>query len=368
MCNVELASRLVFIDTSAYETKNFQFGVHALGRLEELVDDKKIHLLISDVTIKEITSHLKQYSDDAARAMKKIQKEAMFLRNTEDLPCFNIFTKVNSDEVFQIVNAKFEALLEYPSVEIVEIKNVNPEVVFERYFNETPPFNNAGKKSEFPDAFVLEALNNLSHERHLPVYIVSGDGDMEAYANEHENLLYLNRVDEFIDLVVRNTAELEEPISFADYVFDQLKASLLNQAKEYLLGSEFYSDDADGLDDEIVEVIIDNIEVRSKSLLEVSKVDAEYEVDFEVTVTAEYIISAYERSPWDPEDKVYMFILYNQLIKQYVENYSANVIVGYPDGLKVNAEIIELSFESNFDLNTEKGEVVSFKEFDINGG
>jgi hypothetical protein len=367
MCKNDLATRIVFIDTSAYQSKNFQFGQHALGKLEQLVNDEKVYLLTTDVTNSEIESHLKEHAEHAAKAVKIIQKDAMFLRNTDELPCYGLFEKVTSDEIFQIVNQKFKTLIESPNVEIVPIDNINPKIVFERYFNKTPPFDKANKKNEFPDAFVLEAVNKLSQERHQSVYVVSGDGDMQSFTKEHENLLYLNRVDEFIDLVLRNSEELEEPAKYADSILEQLKGDLLIQAKEYLLASEVYSDDIEGLDDEIVEIIVNDIKISNKNLLEVSGEEAEYEIDFDVEINAEFSISAYDRSPWDPEDKVYMFVLYNQLIKKYIETYSANVVIGFTDGLKINAEIIELSFEGSFELNSDNGEVIHYKEFDING-
>ena len=63
---MELETRLVFIDTSAYENKNYQFGQHILGRLQELIEQEKIHLLVTDVTKSEIESHLKKKSVEAA--------------------------------------------------------------------------------------------------------------------------------------------------------------------------------------------------------------------------------------------------------------------------------------------------------------
>ena len=71
---MELQTRLVFIDTNAFEKKNYQFGQHALGRLQELIEEEKIHLLITDVTRKEIDSHLRRKSEEAASMIKKMQK------------------------------------------------------------------------------------------------------------------------------------------------------------------------------------------------------------------------------------------------------------------------------------------------------
>ncbi|KTA74717.1 hypothetical protein [Aeromonas salmonicida] len=52
---------------------------------------------------------------------------------------------------------------------------------------------------------------------------------------------------------------------------------------------------------------------------------AEYEVEFEVVVTAEYQFSDYDRSPWDPEDKKYVLILSNESIVKHKETYTAHL-------------------------------------------
>lgn len=56
--SIELESRLVFIDTSVYESKNYQFTEHTLGNLCDFLESKKIHLLITQITINEIKAHL----------------------------------------------------------------------------------------------------------------------------------------------------------------------------------------------------------------------------------------------------------------------------------------------------------------------
>ncbi|WP_159106463.1 PIN domain-containing protein, partial [Escherichia coli] len=118
---MELQTRLVFIDTSAFEKKNYQFGQHALGRLQELIEDEKIHLLITDVTRKEIDSHLKHKSEEAASMIKKMQRDAMFLRNTPDLDCHGIFTKIKGDDIYAVISEKFDDFVENGYVETIDV-------------------------------------------------------------------------------------------------------------------------------------------------------------------------------------------------------------------------------------------------------
>ncbi|MUI54401.1 PIN domain-containing protein [Aliivibrio fischeri] len=365
---MDLVSRLVFVDTSAYEQKNYQFGEHALGRLQELVEGEKITLLITDVTKSEIQSHLKKLSQDAAAKLKKIQKEAMFLRNTPDLPCYGIFTKQSSDSIYEIVNDKFLELIEGDCVEEISIGTVDPKIVFANYFDKKAPFSNDAKKYEFPDAFALEAIRNIADARQQKIYIISSDSDMKSYADSFENLIYLSSIDEIIDSVIRHDVDLAEPAKFADSNFITLQDEILERVQSYLEGSEFYSDVIDNWEDEIVEVNITEIEIEHKSLLDVTTDEAKYEVVFKCNLTVEYSIADYDRSPWDSEDKAYAFVLQNSIIKEHVEKYSAYVDISFENALKVNCHLEDIDFiDARFELLEQNASISSYKELDING-
>ncbi|MGR5446694.1 PIN domain-containing protein [Vibrio jasicida] len=358
-----LATRLVFIDTSAFEKKNFQFGQHSLGRLQELIAQEKLYLLITDVTQQEIESHLKKHSEESASKVKKLTKEAMFLRNTPELDCHGIFNIPKADDIFEIVNGKFHELLELESVELVSVQSVNPKIVFDAYFNGLPPFEKESKKHEFPDAFALEAIKKVSLDRCHSIYVISADGDMTSYADQEETLIPLNSVDELIDLVVRNDEELAEPTNFADQIFDELEENIVEIATEHLKYAEFVHTSTEFWDEEIADIKINSVSLSAKNLQDVSTEHADYEIEFEVEVTAEYSVPDYDRSPWDSEDKEYVHIFYNETVIKHKETYSAHVSISYSDGIKANAEIVELDFtDTIFDLNDTDFELISHKE------
>lgn len=364
--STELESRLVFIDTSAYESKNFQFNKHALGNLCEFLESKRLHLLITKITIDEIKAHLLLKSEESARAIKTIQKDAMFLRNTPDLACYGIFEKVKAEDIYKITLESFEEFLDKSSAEIVDIRNVDSSIVFDKYFKSEPPFGGTNKKYEFPDAFVLEAVAKVSKDRGHSLYIVSDDSDMEKYADTLDNLIHLKRVDELLDLIVRKEEELKEPVIFADSILEQLKEEIIKDAKEIISSSEFYSDEINDFDDEIYQIDIESIFIKNKKIISVSDESVEYEIDFEVVLDACYSIADYGRSPWDPEDRVYMFVLRNDIVKKHTEVFSAYVSIDYMDGIRANAEVSELDFtESIFELNEGNSEIISVEQLDL---
>jgi len=366
--NTELESRLVFIDTSAYESKNYQFNEHALGKLCDFLEYERLHLLITQITINEIKAHLLLKSEESARAIKKIQKDAMFLRNAPTLACHGIFEKVKAEDIYKIALESFEKFLDKSSAEIVDIKNVDASSVFDKYFKSEPPFGGANKKSEFPDAFVLEAVAKVSKDRGHTLYVISDDGDMEKYANTLDNLIHLRRVDDLLDLVVRKEDELKAPVKFADSILEQLEEKLIESAKEIISSSEFYSDEMDEFDGEIFQIDIESICINHKNIISVTDENVEYEIDFKVVLKACSSVADYGRSPWDPEDKVYMFLLRNHIVKKHTEVFSAYVNIDYIDGIRANAEVSELDFtDSVFELNEDNSEIISVKYLDLNG-
>lgn len=364
----ELESRLIFIDTSAYENKNYQFTQHALKQLRDYLESDKLHLLTTQITNNEVKAHLKEKSEESARLIKRIQKDAMFLRNTPQLPCHGIFERVSWEDIYSISHEQFEEFLNKAGAEIVSIDKVDATKVFDSYFSSTAPFGGANKKSEFPDAFVLEAIDQISKERGHHLYVISSDGDMKRFAESRENMIHLNKVDELLDLIARKEDELKKPVEYADSIFEQLEEQIIQRANEIISSSEFYSDFANEFDDEIYKVEIETLNIKHKNIISVSEENVEYEVDFEVNVKAHYSIADYERSPWDPEDRVYMFVLKNEIVRSHKEVFSAYIYIDYMDGIRANASIEAFDFaESSLELTDEDSEVINVSYLDING-
>lgn len=359
---MDLQTRLVFIDTCAYENKNYQFGEHALAKLEKLLDENKLQLLITEITKKEIEAHLWKKSAKAIKELKEYINDAgKILRATSELPINVIFKKTTKEEIFNSINFKLQEFLSYPCVETVSVKDVNPELIFNKYFAKEPPFITEEKKNEFPDAFVLEAIKNLASSRELKVYIVSSDGDMKAYAEQNENCIHLNSIDELIDLVLRNDEELLEPITFADSIFLMLEKQIIRRAENILKESQFEAefDGYDFLDNDIHDVHLDKVLIVNKTLLDVAQDSVEYELEFQVDLTATYILPDYDSSPWDPEDKVYAFIRKNEIIKSHKQYYTANIEITYSEGIREHDDIFNFQFhDAIFILNEENSQVI----------
>lgn len=75
--------------------------------------------------------------------------------------------------------------------------------LFEIYFGGEPPFGVKGKKSEFPDAVNMLALQSFAQKLAAKVYIISDDGDWARISEKHEEFILFERMEPFLDMAVR---------------------------------------------------------------------------------------------------------------------------------------------------------------------
>lgn len=365
MAQHELLSRLVFVDTSIYEQKNFQFNTYALANLSKYIDSGAAYLLITSSTVGEVQAHLKEKVEKAAAELKKVAKEAMILRNLPGTPWHGIFTKFDKDEVYKKLNSDFQAFINRDNVELIRPDDVSIDSLLERYFAKLPPFAEGKKRKEFPDAIALESINNISQKRGWHVYVISADGDMEKYCADKDNLVHLNDIDEFVELLLRNDAAFEEPVKLADEVYEGLQKSIIEQIRERLDDAEFYPDDYS--DGEVVDREIHDVEIEGRKLIQASPDGAQFEIEALVSLTLVQSYADYERSCFDKEDQAYVFVLTTDVTKEIQKVISVYVDVGFEDSIKANACIVDIDMDSAIQIKSKDVVGVKRYENDING-
>ncbi|QUY50127.1 DUF4935 domain-containing protein [Serratia plymuthica] len=352
----DLVGRLAFIDTSAFKAKNYQFHNHSLKKLKDYSDDEKIRILTTSITIAEVRSHFPGLANDAIRTIEETRKKAKILRNLPENSISGVFDKGLTDEIIiSTLNQGFENFLNGDNIEIVPISSVDNESVFKDYFEGNAPFSTK-KKDEFPDAFVLHAIKNLSKERTYPVYIVSTDGDMKNFC-DGDRLIHLDSVDALIDLIVRNDDEVKEPVKLADDLFDKFKEEIVKRVSDKLLEASYTVDDEDAYD-----VKLNNVMIEGKNIIELDDESVVFEVELMADIEAATSEPDYERSAFDPEDQRYVFTFYNVTRRKFPLKTSITVTIWFPENVKAAAELGDIEMESNFDLESITSQLLSFEE------
>ncbi len=359
-----LRSKLFFLDTQTYVARNFQFDFGALKRLQSHLDEDDCHLLITDVNVREVRRHLTRKAHEAVTAINKAKKEAMILRNTPNLPWHHIFEQVTIENISAELTANFDNFLRNEKVEIISTKDVSVEAVFDAYFSERPPFATAGKKAEFPDAFVLNAINTVSLRRGHKLYVVSEDRDVKSFCAVNENLISVGRLEELLELVLKNSERLAEPAKFAEDIYAEFDVIVKDRIRESLDRAEFELDE-NSPEMEVNAMEVERIDYLSRNLTDVSKEGATFELVARISVIVDISLPDYDRSPWDPEDKYHPFVFHNKLVRRYINSAPIQVGISFDDGVAANAQLSWVDTENIIDLSSAKIEQISFKEMDL---
>lgn len=335
---MELLSRVVFLDTSVYQGKNFQFQSHILKSLKDLVHSGELRLLISDITKSEIKLHISQKAKSAASVVKKLKKEAMILRNLSHLPIGGIFEDISSAQIEGQLFSDFENFLESENVESVAIDVVLPSKVFNSYFSMLPPFAPGEKSKEFSDAFVLEALDHWANANGTIVHVVSTDGDMQRFVETRPMLSYSESINEFVEAV--NYSVSLEPSTFAQVALERLMAKILDRARteterlEPLVGDFFEFCDKE-------EFSISEISVKEFSLIGVDEGLVEYLFEFLVDVKVLQLYDEYDNELTADDD-----LFFEPKPKRRTASYQGEVMASVE--IDISERIVSKTFISKY--------------------
>lgn len=361
----ELETRYVFVDTSMYESKNYQFHQHALGRFKDLCNEHKLYLLISPVVDGEIISHLTEKALEAANHVKEFKKTIKILRNLPELKHHGIFDELTKNDIERLLLEKYQEFKDEAVYEWVDIDLAKPSVVIEHYFQKTPPFSDK-KKDEFPDALMLISLLEWAKQKKTRVYILSNDGDMVSFCNSSGGWLEaVLDLDGFISLVLNNEEELKDLVKFSTERFgeclDEIKSSL-----EESINDIEYSTSGYDIDDEVTEVNAFDLEIVDTNIIKADREYAEFSLTVKFTVEAWHSLTDYDRSIWDSEDKKYIFTAQTSRKVRDTVTCKAYAWIDFEDGLAVNTVLNEVYIEDSYvELDPDDGDIIDTQEHEL---
>lgn len=171
---------IVFIDTSVFIAENFFAPGNRINSLAKLAKEKKIRLVLHEITCQEIGKHIKSA---VRQSWKSFNKDSQVFRNNAVIDKWRKTTNEKLEE--EKITALFDQFLVATQAKILDYSYCsNVEKVFTDYFGSRKPFGEGQKKDEFPDAFVLTSLEKYSTEVNQTIVVLSSDGDMESYESK----------------------------------------------------------------------------------------------------------------------------------------------------------------------------------------
>ena len=112
----------------------------------------------------------------------------------------NLSTKEDlQSKCYDELICQWETFKEHFRVEELPLVERNLKEVVDWYFKKEPPFSNPKKPKEFPDAFILSALELYHKEHKSNIAVVSGDGDFYKACTLRRFIVHFFSLDEYIE-------------------------------------------------------------------------------------------------------------------------------------------------------------------------
>jgi hypothetical protein len=176
----------ISIDTSIFDRYGLRLTSHPLKSLEQFCN-KPAGLVISEIVIREVHSHLKRKIEETRQQLSKALKEASRLElDQTKIDALN--DELRDADANELAKSQIGEFATATGLDlIIAEKYVKTSDLIKRYFKSEPPFAESGqKKSEFPDAICLMPLEAYAKENNLKIIAVSADSDWASFAEKSE--------------------------------------------------------------------------------------------------------------------------------------------------------------------------------------
>jgi len=304
--NAGLKTRHLFLDTEVYKRYGHNLNDKILQRLLQLTKEHINTLHVTDITMEEIKRQLGDMAREVAQAVNNGNR---LLRNwrsirarysaNQPIPA-DVDARGLADE--GVSDFEIRMMTEWRPKRH-DASNLPAKHVFDAYFRRHPPFDKPDSK-EFPDAFVVAALDNWCQQNDQRMYVITKDKAMLRAVMRTKTLLPLPTLEDYLALLVDDPKVIEK----VERIFDSLAWDTVDESvREQLghLGTPYTGDlyDGDVIRHEAGDGPIELIEFKV-ILASDEKIEVVAKVKAPIVFEVQYLDTS--SAWWDSEDKEFI--------------------------------------------------------------
>lgn len=293
----------IIIDTCIYQALNFDFrgqNNKILPSLKTILMDHGIQSISSPIIKSEVLKHVTEKAHDKTLAVNKLLS-----KHRDIIPLIGIKNVDLLHKRIQKLNLMSEYQHEvedyFSDFRLLPIPKA--EEIFEKYFKSIPPFAKSGdKKSEFPDAFIIQSVLNYANKYVKEVLVVSSDNDWRDAFQNTFGITFVDSLNEAINYIheVYTNSKIAE--LYSSLSLEETAALLSKKLKECTFYvDDFYSEVENVYDISMASPLYDICP------LSISNYKMIYSAIAPMEITATISVLDESNSLWDDEDKYYIF-------------------------------------------------------------
>jgi len=305
----------VFLETQVFYTNNFDLKRTAFTQLIRRVEEDRVRVFLTSVTVGEVKRHLAERVRAAANAIDKVKKDLRIFANSTVPEVKARAIGINRKEVIAELTAQFDEYLKRTKATIIGCSNVDSEIIFRKYFELSHPFQERqDKRHEFPDAFAIEALRDFAKSEKREIAVITGDKGF-THACEAYGMVVMETVEEFLH---KENIERESKVS--QHVlesFTRREHEIMKEITDDFLSSAFELQDVEG---EVDSTSLSRIELAEPLVVQIDGSRAILEVTVRMKYDADISYDDPDATHYDREDdRVYVFNRISETVEEEVE-------------------------------------------------
>lgn len=182
----------ILVDTSIFDGNGLRLEKGLLGKLAQF-ERSPVEYVLPDVIKNEVKCHLENKIKSARAALEKSLNDAgdyLFFEGSELNDAKQIL--IDSNEIEGLAESRINNFIASTGALVLDSGDyVSVSQLLNGYFSNKPPFAKTGKKkSEFPDAIVLLAVEAWAKENDTLVLAVAKDGDWKKFCELSDYIDY----------------------------------------------------------------------------------------------------------------------------------------------------------------------------------
>ena len=310
MCDLKKRTH-IFIDTSVFQVEGFLKESSRVSKLFGLAAKGHLTILLPEITKEEWRKH---FCEATLLPVDEFKRRMMVMGSPDELSkALEIISAIDSES---ISTAVLDSSIAKARIQIIGYDYCNDvEGIFKKYFNSEKPFGKKGKQKEFPDAFVLSALEQYAKKNRIEnIILLSHDGDMFDYKSD---VLIQKEIGEYLNGILKEIAtseaekrDIERLYAYFHKGKISFAADLKEQLTDYLLDYSVYDNRVQWQEIEDVTIKEEVALSFSDKDIQLTEINKEYLeaicfVDVDAIADVEHVDES--MSYWDSEENNYLF-------------------------------------------------------------
>jgi hypothetical protein len=288
-------------------------------------------VFLTDVTVEEVKANIREEVEISVQKHQSFLAKSKILHNSSSADVKVTLAKLDGSALVNELVGQFEAFLKVAKATILKAGELKAGPILENYFSQKPPFGKGKKKSEFPDAFVIEALRGWCSKEKSELYVVSGDGDMQGACDKSGPLYSLPRLADFLDSLSSDLEE--ETTAFVRAQIIKRKGEIMKRITKDFPDRGFTITDVADFHSNVDDVSVTHVDLQDDDfeVIEVSDGSATITAMVRISYEAYLIYGNEDTAAWDHEDGYFFIDTVNKTVE--LENESEVQITAVFDDL-----------------------------------